>query len=163
MPGAGKSTLGVVLAKMLNMQFLDVDLLIQTQHGATLQELIARHGAEAFIEFEGEALESIVDDGVENTVIATGGSAVYSPAAIARLAKTGPIVYLEVSYDELVKRLSGQEDLDERGVVMTGDVHTLRELDAERRPLYGQVATHVVCVDGLTITESARKVAHLVK
>ena len=160
MPGAGKSTLGVVLAKMLNMQFLDADLLIQTRYGKTLHQLIDERGAQAFIALEGEALESIDAD---NTVIATGGSAVYSPTALARLARTGPVVYLEISYDELVKRLSGQEDLDERGVVMTGDVHTLRDLDAERRPLYERAATHTADVDGLTITEAARKVAHLVK
>ena len=163
MPGAGKSTLGVVLAKMLNMQFLDVDLVIQARNGATLQELIERHGTEAFVGLEGAALESVVDDGVDGTVVATGGSAVYSPEALARLARTGPVVYLEVSYDELVERLRGQEDLDERGVVMVGDVHTLRELFDERRPLYERAATCVAGVDGLSITEAARKVAHLVK
>ena len=157
MPGAGKSTLGVVLAKMLNMQFLDVDLLIQTRHGETLQQLIDERGAQAFIELEDEALRSIE---VDNTIIATGGSAVYSPDAIAYLGTTGPVVYLEISYDELVKRLG---DLEERGVVMTGSVHTLRDLFDERRPLYERCASATVNVDDLTITEAARKVAHLLE
>ena len=102
MPGAGKSTLGVVLAKMLNMQFLDADLLIQTRHGKTLQQLIDELGAEGFIAIEDEALRTI---DVENTIIATGGSAVYSPGALERLAQTGPVVYLEISHDELIARL----------------------------------------------------------
>ena len=157
MPGAGKSTLGVVLAKMLNMQFLDADLLIQTRHGETLQQLIDGRGAQGFIALEGEALNGIE---AENTVIATGGSAVYSPDAIARLGAGGPVVYLEISYEELVKRLG---DLQERGVVMTGNVRTLRDLFDERRPLYERCATVTANVDNLTITEAARKVAHLLE
>lgn len=157
MPGAGKSTLGVVLAKMLNMQFLDADLLIQARHGQTLQHLIDERGTQAFIALEGEALASI---DVDNTVIATGGSAVYSPEAIAQLAQTGPVVYLRVSFEELERRLG---DLDERGVVMAGDVHTLRDLYDERRPLYERCATCTIDVDGLTITEAARKVARTIE
>lgn len=153
MPGAGKSTLGVVLAKMLNMRFLDADLLIQTTHGQTLQQLIDERRASGFIALENEALQGI---DVENTVIATGGSAIYSPQAVAHLGASGPIVYLEISHDELMRRLG---DLDERGVVMAGDVHTLRELFDERRPLYEQQATTTVNVNGLSITDAARKVA----
>ena len=152
MPGAGKSTLGVVLAKMLNMQFLDADLFIQTIHGKTLQQLIDEFGAEGFIAIENEALQNI---DAENTVIATGGSAIYSPDAIERLAATGLVVYLEISYDELVTRLG---DLDERGVVMTREINTLRELYDERRPLYERAATVTVNVNALTITEAAHKV-----
>ena len=156
MPGAGKSTLGVVLAKMLNMQFLDVDLLIQTRHGKTLQQLIDERGARGFIELEDEALQSIDPVATTNTVIATGGSAIYSPDAMAHLATTGPLVYLEVSYDELVKRLG---NLDERGVVMTGNVHTLRDLFDERCPLYERHANATINVDSLTISAAAQEVA----
>ena len=154
MPGAGKSTLGVVLAKIINKRFLDVDLLIQERHGATLQQLINARGAEGFIELEDEALRSI---DVENTVIATGGSAVYSEDAIRFLGQTGTIVYLEISYNSLVERLG---DLDERGVVMrSGQSMGLRALFDERRPLYERSADVIVNVDGLSITDAARKVA----
>jgi shikimate kinase len=154
MPGAGKSTLGVVLAKIINKRFLDVDLLIQERHGATLQQLINERGAEGFIELENEALCSIE---VENTIIATGGSAIYSEEAIRHLAQTGTIVYLEISYESLVERLG---DLDERGVVMRGGQSMgLRELYDERRPLYEHAAEIVVNVDNLSITNAARKVA----
>ena len=154
MPGAGKSTLGVVLAKIINKRFLDVDLLIQERHGATLQQLINARGAEGFIELEDEALRSI---DVENTVIATGGSAVYSEDAIRFLGQTGTNVYLEISYNSLVERLG---DLDERGVVMrSGQSMGLRALFDERRPLYERSADVIVNVDGLSITDAARKVA----
>lgn len=152
MPGAGKSTLGVVLAKMLNKQFLDADLLIQGLHGATLQELIDERGSEGFIALENDALRTI---DVRDTVIATGGSAVYSTGAIDRLRESGPVVYLEISCDELVNRLG---DLAERGVVMRGDVRTLRDLFAERAPLYEATADLIVNVDGLTVAQAAQKV-----
>ena len=155
MPGAGKSTLGVVLAKIANLGFLDADLVIQQQHGATLQALIDEHGAEGFIALEGEALEGI---GAEGCVIATGGSAVYSHEAIERLRERGVVVYLEIAYESLVERLG---DLDERGVVMRDGVRGggLRALFDERRPLYEEAADITVNVDGLSITDAARKVA----
>ena len=153
MPGAGKSTLGVVLAKMLNRKFLDTDLLIQTQCGATLQALIDEHGPRGFIETENEILGSI---NAEGTVIATGGSAVYSAPAMSHLAETGIIVYLQISYDSLVERLG---DLAERGVVMTGTARTLRDLYDERRPLYEHFADATVDIDRLSIADAARKVS----
>ena len=156
MPGAGKSTLGVVLAKIMNKQFVDADLVIQTKHGDTLQNLIDRHGARGFIALENEALCGLQ---AKNTVIATGGSAVYSNQAMQHLAAIGTVVYLQISYDSLVERLG---DLQERGVVMTGDVHTLRDLYEERRPLYERYAHVTVDVDNQTITEAARKIAHAI-
>ena len=154
MPGAGKSTLGVVLAKILNKQFLDADLVIQNLHGKTLQTLIDERGAEGFIALENEALCGIE---ARNTVVATGGSAVYSDEAMAYLTKMGTVVYLEISYESLVERLG---DLDERGVVFRGDAGMgLRGLYDERRPLYEDYADLTVDVDGLTITAAARKVA----
>ncbi|MBQ9003682.1 MAG: shikimate kinase [Eggerthellaceae bacterium] len=156
MPGAGKSTLGVVLAKIANLGFLDADLVIQQQCGATLQTLIDEKGPEKFIELEGEVLSGI---DVEGCVIATGGSAVYSQTAIERLREHGVVVYLEIAYESLVERLG---DLRERGVVMRGNAGAgggLRALFDERRPLYESAADVVVNVDGLTITDAARKVA----
>ena len=111
-------------------------------------------GPEGFISVENEVLGDIE---ANNTVIATGGSAVYSDAAMEHLASIGTIVYLEISYESLVERLG---DLDERGVVFRGDAGMgLRDLYDERRPLYEGYADLTVDVDGLTITAAARKVA----
>lgn len=112
MPGAGKSTLGVVLAKIMNYNFIDADLLIQNQSDKTLQKIIDALGPEGFIEVENEVLSTLE---AQRSVIATGGSAVYSDGAMTHLATLGPVVYLRVSYDELKNRLGG---LHERGVVM---------------------------------------------
>ena len=153
MPGAGKSTLGVVLAKILNKQFLDADLVIQNLHGKTLQMLIDERGVEGFIALENDALCGIE---ARNTVIATGGSAVYSGEAMAHLAHIGTIVYLKISYKSLVERLG---DLDERGVVFRGDVgNGLRGLYDERCPLYEKYADLTIGVDNLSITAAAQAV-----
>ena len=155
MPGAGKSTLGVVLAKILNKRFIDCDLTIQEQCGATLQEIIDEQGPDGFIAVENRILSGIE---AENSVVSTGGSAIYSDEAMAHLATLGPVVYLEISYNSLISRLS---DLDERGVVMKGGVSmSLRDLYEERRPLYERYADITVNVDDLSITAAARKVAH---
>lgn len=158
MPGAGKSTLGIVLAKILNRSFIDADLVIQSQCDKTLQKIIDAMGPEAFIEIEGQVLS---DMQAENTVIATGGSAVYSDAAMKHLAEIGTVVYLEISYESLVSRLN---DLHERGVVLKGGISmSLRELYDEREPLYRQYADIIVNVDDLNITAAARKVASAVE
>ncbi len=158
MPGAGKSTLGIVLAKILNKNFIDADLLIQNQCDKTLQKIIDALGPEGFIEVENEVLSEI---DAANAVIATGGSAVYSDAAMKHLASIGTIVYLEISYDSLVSRLN---DLQERGVVLKGGISmSLRDLYEERKPLYQKYADITVNVDDLSITAAARKVASAVE
>ena len=155
MPGAGKSTLGVVLAKIMNKQFLDADLVIQNHHGKTLQALINEKGAEGFIALENDALCGIE---ASNTVIATGGSAVYSDEAMDHLARIGTVVYLKISYESLVERLG---DLDERGVVFRDNAGKgLQGLYDERCPLYEKYADLTVDVDNLSITAAARKVAN---
>ena len=103
MPSAGKSTLGIVLAKILNYQFVDADLVIQNQCDKTLQKLIDACGPEGFIQVENEILRDIE---AENSIIATGGSAVYSDEAMKHLAEIGRVVYLQISYEELVSRLA---------------------------------------------------------
>lgn len=158
MPGAGKSTLGVVLAKIVNMRFIDADLVIQERCGQTLQTIIDERGAEAFIETENDILCSIQ---AENTIIATGGSAIYSDGAMKHFSNIGTIVYLEISYESLVERLG---DLQERGVVMrNGTSMSLRELFAERKPLYEKYAEVTVNIDDLNITDAARKVASAIR
>ena len=152
--GSGKSTLGIVLAKIMTKDFVDADIVIQNQCDKTLQKIIDACGPEGFIEVENEILSKI---DAENSVIATGGSAVYSDEAMKHLAEIGTVVYLKISYDQLVHRLS---DLQERGVVLKGGIGmSLKELYDERLPLYERYAGITVDVNDLTITAAARKVA----
>lgn len=158
MPGAGKSTLGIVLAKILNYDFIDADLVIQNQCDRTLQKLIDACGPEGFIQVENEILRELE---ASKSIIATGGSAVYSDEAMKHLTEIGTVVYLQISFDELVSRL---HDLQERGVVLKGGIGmSLRELYDERRPLYEQYAEITVDVNDLSITAAARKVADALK
>ncbi len=158
MPSAGKSTLGIVLAKILNYDFVDADLIIQNQCDKTLQKLIDACGPEGFIEVENEILSDLT---ASRSIIATGGSAVYSDQAMKHLSEIGRVVYLKISYNQLVSRLS---DLQERGVVLKGGIGmSLRELYDERKPLYDQYAEITVDVDDLSITAAARKVANAIE
>ena len=154
MPGAGKSTLGIVLAKIMNYDFVDADLVIQSQCDKTLQKLIDACGPEGFIQVENQILSDIR---ASKAIIATGGSAVYSDEAMRHLTEIGTVVYLKISYEQLVGRLS---DFQERGVVLKGGIGiSLRELYDERLPLYERYAEVTVDVDDLSITAAARKVA----
>lgn len=153
MPGSGKSTIGVVLAKMLNYEFVDVDLVIQQRCDKTLQRLIDALGPAGFIEVENEVLQSL---DFQHTIISTGGSAVYSHDAIQHLSEEGVIVYLQVSLAEVEERLS---DFSERGVVMRQEgAMSLEDLYAERVPLYEEHADVTVDINGLAITEAANAV-----
>lgn len=154
MPGVGKSTLGVVLAKIMNYDFVDADLVIQSQCDKTLQKIIDACGPEGFVQVENEILSDLT---TEKTVIATGGSAVYSDEAMRHLSEIGTVVYLRIAYDQLVNRLGS---LQERGVVMKGGIGmSLSDLFDERKPLYEQYAEVTVDVDNLSITDAAHKVA----
>ena len=112
MPGVGKSTLGVVLAKVLGFQFIDADLLIQKQEGKKLHEIIREKGSEGFMKIENQVNSSIITD---KTVIATGGSVVYCQEAMKHLGEIGQIVYLQVSLKALERRLG---NLKRRGVIL---------------------------------------------
>ncbi len=154
MPGSGKSTLGIVLAKILNKDFIDADIVIQNQCDKTLQKIIDALGPEGFIQVENQILGDLK---ATNSIVATGGSAVYSDEAMKHLSEIGTVVYLKISYDQLVSRLS---DLQERGVVLKGGIGmSLRELFDERKPLYEKYAEITVDVNDLSITAAARKVA----
>ena len=152
MPGAGKSTLGVVLAKILGYEFIDADLLIQSKLDKTLQKIIDACGPDGFIEVENEVLYTL---SAKRAVIATGGSAVYSDEAMEHLRSIGTVVYLRVSYEELESRLGG---LHERGVVMkNGMGMSLHDLYEERRPLYEKYADVTIDIDGLSVRDAARR------
>lgn len=133
MPGSGKSTVGVVLAKNLGYHFIDSDLLIQEREHRLLSEIIEQEGLDRFNEIEEEVNASIEAD---RCVIATGGSAVYGPKAMEHLRSIGTVVYLEVSYEETADRLG---DLAKRGVSIRKG-QTLKELYDERVPLYEKYA-----------------------
>ena len=143
MPGAGKSTVGVLLAKQLGVAFLDTDILIQTGEGCYLQEIIANHGLDGFRRLEERYLLTVKSD---CGVVATGGSAVYSDKAIAHLKSRGPAVYLQIGLALLKNRLG---NLDERGVLrMPGQ--TIDMLYRQRTPLYRQYADIIVSTAGIT-------------
>lgn len=151
MPGAGKSTLGVVLAKILGYEFIDADLLIQGKLDKTLQKIIDACGPDGFIEVENEVLCTL---SAHRSVVATGGSAVYSDEAMTHLGSIGTVVYLKVSYEELQNRLGG---LHERGVVMkNGMGMSLADLYAERLPLYEKYADLTIDIDGMSVRDAAR-------
>lgn len=151
MPGAGKSTVGVVLAKMAGYRFLDSDLVIQEQTGKLLHELIEQYGRKGFLELEGKINAGL---NVENTVIATGGSVVYEEEAMQHLGEISQIVYIKLSYEELKERLGS---LSQRGVVLK-DGETLKELYEERTSLYEKYADITVDTQRMEIQEAAKEI-----
>ena len=148
MPGAGKSTLGVVLAKRLGYRFVDTDLLLQEGTGMLLSDLIERRGIEGFIEEENMLLAGLR---CSHHVIATGGSAVYSEQGMENLKKLGRVVFIDIDMTELPKRL--HTDLLTRGVVIRSG-STLQDLYDERRPLYQKYADITVNTVGLSTLEA---------
>ncbi|MBP5604911.1 MAG: shikimate kinase [Ruminiclostridium sp.] len=142
MPGCGKSTVGVVLAKTLGMDFTDTDLIIQRAQHDVLQSLIDRYGTDRFREMEEEALLSVSAAG--DTVIATGGSAVFCEKGMRHLRENGICVYLEVPCDELGKRLS---NIKTRGIAAARGM-TIEDIFTERSPYYEKYADiRIDCAD----------------
>ena len=133
MPGAGKSTVGVVVAKLLCKTFIDGDILIQNKEGKRLSTIIDEIGNEAFLKLENNVLASL---NVHNAVISTGGSAIFGKEAMEHLKKTSTVVYLKVSYETLEKRL---KNLKKRGVVCD-EGQTLRDIYEIRTKLYEKYA-----------------------
>lgn len=159
MPGSGKSTVGVLLAKAMGLSFLDVDLLIQQREGQLLQEILDDHGVEHFLAVEEAAVKSIH---CSRTVIAPGGSAVCREGAINHLKSLGPVVYLRVPMEELNKRI---KNLSSRGIAMQPG-QTLADVMAYRAPLYERYADLTVDILpgqdlGQTMQEVRRRLAEL--
>ena len=146
MPGVGKSTLGVVLAKVLGFQFIDADLLIQEQERKKLHQIIKEVGINGFMEIENQVNAYIE---AERSVIATGGSVVYCRQAMSHLKEIGTVVYLKVSLSTLEKRLG---NLKRRGVILKKG-QTLKDLYEERVPLYEKYANVVVDEKGRDLEE----------
>lgn len=133
MPSSGKSTVGVLLAKRLGMNFVDVDIVIQEKTGKLLKEIIAEKGQQGFLQVEGDIAAGL---DVENSVIAPGGSICYEDWAMQHLRSIGKVVYLDISYDEMVRRIGNIVD---RGVAIP-DGYTLKDLYDERTRLYEKYA-----------------------
>ena len=151
MPASGKSTVGVILAKVLGKKFIDTDLVIQQREDALLAEIIKEKGVEGFMKCEEEAILSLDEN---NTVIATGGSAVYGEKAMEHLRENGTVIYLKVEKDELFKRL---KNIKERGVVLKQG-ETLEEMYDNRSVLYEKYADIVIEERDSTIEETIEKI-----
>lgn len=151
MPGVGKSTLGVVLAKELGYEFVDADLLIQKQEKKLLKDIIAKEGVDGFLAIENK-VNATID--VNKTVIATGGSVIYGSEAMEHLKEIGTVVYLKLDYETLDSRLGS---LKGRGVVLK-DGQNLKNLYDERIPLYEKYADIIVDEGGLDLEQTLNEV-----
>lgn len=151
MPGSGKSTVGVLLAKALLMDFVDTDLLLQKRYNKTLIKLIESLGIEGFKRIENETLKSLK---FENTVVATGGSAVYGDEAMKNLKTDGVVVYLKLTPEEIKNRI---KNITTRGIVMNPGC-TINELYLERASLYEKYADVIVECNGKTVEETVEAV-----
>jgi shikimate kinase len=129
LPGAGKSTVGVILAKTFGMNFIDTDIVIQEHGGMLLQEIIDQEGSRAFLAVEETAILSLH---ARNAVIATGGSVVFSRRAMEHLKSDGIVMYLKISFEEMVQRLN---NIRTRGIVLDPG-QSLRAMYHQRIPLY---------------------------
>lgn len=156
MPGVGKSTIGVILAKILGYQFVDADLLIQDREGRLLKDIIAQDGIDGFIKIENDVNKSIE---AHKTIIATGGSVVYGQEAMEHLSEIGTIVYLKLNLHQLKKRLG---DIKGRGVVLR-DHQTLDDLFDERTPLYEKYADIVLDEEGMTVEMTVEELVKKLK
>jgi len=152
MPGVGKSTVGVLLAKATSRDFLDTDVYVQAQEGRSLQEIIDREGTEAFCRLEERHVLSLT---CRSCVIATGGSVVYHAAAMQHLASQGIIIHLHLDLPALETRLT---NLHSRGVVMAPG-QTLGQLFTERQPLYQKYAHHTIPCGAQTHEEIVGEIA----
>lgn len=156
MPGVGKSTIGVVLAKILGYKFLDADIVIQEREGRLLKDIIEEEGIDGFIKIEND-----VNAGIDTnkTVIATGGSVVYGEGAMKHLKQIGKVVYLQVNLEQLNERIVS---IKGRGVVVR-EGQMLKDIYDERTPLYEKYADIIVNEDGCTVEETIEKVINALR
>lgn len=155
MPGAGKSTIGVVLAKKTGYSFIDSDLLIQEREKMLLYEIIEQKGLEVFKQIENAVNASIQ---TEHSIIATGGSAIYGKKAMAHFQAIGSIIYLKLDYQEIESRVG---DLEQRGVALPPGC-TLKELYEERTPLYEKYANFTIDCSMKSIREIVAELFNLI-
>ena len=156
MPAVGKSTVGIVVAKRLGMQFIDTDLLIQEQEGKLLREIIAEVGEDGFLKIENQVNASV---DVQNSVISPGGSVIYCKEAMEHFKKIGTVVYLKASYQTIKKRIRNPK---KRGVVLR-EGQTFKDLYNERVPYFEKYADITVCEDGCRIEDTIENVLTAVR
>ena len=156
MPGSGKSTVGSVLSKLIGYRFLDTDFVIQNMEGKVLQDIIDEDGLPVFVTAEEKALCSVYCD---DTVIATGGSAIYSERGMKHLSANSKIVYLKLDISEIKARLS---NIATRGVAGAKE-KSIEEIFEERKPLYEKYADYTVDCSGGEVAENALKIVDKVK
>lgn len=151
MPASGKSTCGVIAAKVLLKNFFDTDLLVQGLEQSRLQELIDEKGTDYFFTAEENAILTLK---LEATVIATGGSVIYSEKAMQHLKSLGKVIYLHLSYETMCKRIN---DLTTRGIVVKNGT-TLKDMYDERIPLYEKYADVTIDCDNNTVEETVEQI-----
>lgn len=156
MPAAGKSTLGVLLAKVLGKKFIDTDLLIQEKENMLLQSIINEKGLEEFKKIEEK---TILESELDNAIISTGGSVVYYQSVMERLRKKGTIIYLALGYETIEERLN---NIHTRGLVLEKG-YSLRDLYNERLPLYKKYEDMTVDCEGLDVEENVEKIIDLLE
>ena len=151
MPAVGKSTVGVILAKILGYRFIDTDIVIQEKEDRLLRDIIASEGVEGFIETENRIISSLK---AEKSVIATGGSVVYGRKAMKHLSEIGTVIYLKLDYSKLKYRLG---NIKNRGVVIRKG-QRLSELYNERCPLYESYADIIIDENGRSIEKTVEQI-----
>ncbi len=151
MPSSGKSTVGQMLAQRLGKAFVDTDLLLEQRHGRAVKDILAEHGPEGFRALEEEVMLSLR---CTDSVVATGGSVVYSEPAMRHLCSLGTVVYLQVELTRLQERIG---DLEQRGVVRRAG-QSLASLLAERGPLYEKYADYTVPASNLSPAEVVQRI-----
>lgn len=156
MPGSGKSTAGVLSAKGLLKNFFDTDLLIQNLENDLLQNIIDKKGNDYFLTCEEKAILSLDIDG---TVIATGGSVVYSDKAMQHLKKMGRVIYLHLDYDVMMSRI---KNVSTRGIVLKNG-KTFKDMYDERLPLYEKYADMVIDCNDRTVEETVVDIMNAAK
>lgn len=156
MPGSGKTTLGTELSEKIGYGYIDSDSVIVAREGKRLSEIIEAVGREAFLDLEAKVNSELCAD---RCVIATGGSVIYRDYAMQKLKTLGKIVYIQLPYEVIAKRLG---DLKKRGVALK-DGYTLKDLYEERTPLYEKYADVIVPLDGRSVAESVNILAEAIQ
>ena len=156
MPGSGKTTLGTELSEKLGYGYIDSDSVIVAREGKRLNEIIAEVGREAFLDIEAKVNSELCAD---RCVIATGGSVIYRDTAMQKLKQLGKIVYLQLPYEVIKRRLG---DLKKRGVALK-DGFTLKDLYDERTPLYEKYADVIVSLNGQSIAQAVEKIVEILQ
>lgn len=154
MPGVGKSTAGVILAKILGYKFIDTDLVIQEHEHKRLSEIIASEGIDGFLRIENKIVSEL---DAENSVIATGGSVIYGADAMKNLKSLGKVVYLSLDYRKLRYRLG---NIKNRGVIIR-EGQRLIDLYNERIPLYAKYADIIIDENGRNIEKTVKKTVEM--